>query len=80
MGVKMAKNSKLQETEIPIRHGDAGMVFITLVLPERKLIQVVGPFGRFVVGAEEAFTIGKSLVDYAVECGVDEDDGEFPRG
>lgn len=72
----MAGTSKLQETEIPLGDSGGGPAYIRPVYRGRDRITLSLKGVTLSVSPEEAFTIGQSLVEHAVECGCDPDDGE----
>lgn len=78
---------KLLKSEIPLYAENSGLecrtrgrVVVTPVFSRGDGIRVEVLEGReakrFVISPEEAFTIGQTLVEHAIECGCDPDDGE----
>lgn len=71
-----AAGSKLQWTEIPLPDSGGGPAQIRPRFPDRDRIWLILKGVNISVSPGEAFSMGKSLVERAIECGCDPDDGE----
>lgn len=70
--------SRLQHNEIPLREFGPGFVIMEPAVGRTKVqLQLVGHGLRFCeLSPDEAYAVGSSLVEHALECGYDPDTGE----
>ena len=66
--------SRLQRSEV--RAGEEDLIVVFPQHPGRELIRVMGIGADWHLSPEEAYAIGNSIVEHAIECGYDPETGE----